>query len=612
MEIEPGLYIAASVTGMAALSQVVHRRLHIPVPVFLLLAGMLLGEEALGVVSPSETPQLASVVVTLAVALIVFEGGMSLSWRMLRMLASPVRNLVVLALIITPIVGALSAHYFLDFGWRVSVLFGALVCVTGPSVIAPLLRGIRVNDQIHATLMGEGIIIDPFGALLTLFLLQIAVAESFDPAGPVAWVVTRVTVGLAIGAGAALAVALGLRVVRRLTSREVGLMVVAAAVVAFAIAEGVAREAGLTAMVVMGIALGNIAIPHRSAVDDLLETFAAVLVASVYVLLAASVDLDALWALWPEGVWVVLALVLIGRPLVVFLSTLGSRLNWRERVFLGAVAPRGVVAASLASVVALQAGEHLGADEATLVAMVFAVILGTVTVQSAYAGPLSRLLHVYPMTTVIAGAGEVGRRLAAKLTAAGERVVLIEAEEETAVKAREEGFEVTIGDMADLALLRKAGVNQGRALLLTTPDDDRNLLVAQLARTELGCQRIYARLNNTSYVGAFTDLGVTVVNPSEATATELAAAFGEPELQDMLSPLDEDVTAARIRVTNPDAQREVQSLVALRGTVVPVIRRGARSLVPDGKTAIQLGDVVTVFGHASDLARVRQALTLEA
>ncbi|GAB4330778.1 MAG: cation:proton antiporter [Dehalococcoidia bacterium] len=608
MEIDVALRAAAAIAGAAALGQILTRRLPIPLPVFLLAVGLLLGHDGLGVVETAEIADLARVAVVLAVALIVFEGGTALRLRMLRLLGPTVRNLVVLGLIITPIAGALGAHYFLDFGWRASALFGALVSVTGPSVITPLLQSIRVNERVGATLASEGVIIDPLGALLTLSLLQVAVAESFDPAQPAEWVVTRVGVGVASGAAGAFAAFAIARVVQRLSSREVSFLVVGAAVVAFATAESLAHEAGLTAMVVMGIALGNLPIPHREAVNDFQESIVAFLIATVYVLLAASVSLDALWDLWPGGIFVVALLAIVGRPLLVVVSTWRSNLDWRERAFLSAVAPRGVVAASLAAVVAVEAGELTGARADEFVAMVFVVILLTIGIQSAYAGSLARLLKVQPMTTVVAGAGEVGRRTAALLMGAGEPVRLIDVDGEAAVKAREEGLDVLIGDISDVEVLRRAGVGDAKAFILTTRDDARNLLAAQLARSRLGCEAIYARVNETQNVEAFQSIGVTVVSQAEAVAAQMAHLVAEPVLHNILSMIDEDVSVARVVVTNRMAQRPIQSIPQLRGTLVIMMRRGHLSVIPNGKTELQIGDVVTIFGKVSDLAVARAAL----
>jgi len=611
MEVEVALRAAAVIAAAAAVGQVVCRRLPFPLPVFLLAVGMGLGHDGLNVVQTGRLGNLASVTVSLSVALIVFEGGTVLNWRLLRALGPVVRNLVAGGLLLTPLVGMLAAHYLVGFGWRLAALFGALVCVTGPSVISPLLRSVRVNDRLRAILMGEGIIIDPFGALLTLFLLQLAVSSSFGPAGPALWVAKQVLVGAAVGAVGALVVAAAPRIVHRLSGREISLIVVAAAVTAFAVAQSVASESGLTAMVVMGIALGNLNLPHREALASFQESIVAFLVASVYVLLAASVRVQSVFELWPNGFIVVAVLILAGRPLLVAISTFRSDLSWRERTFLAAVAPRGVVAASLAGIVALQAKQRLGASESEFVAMVFVVIALTIALQSAYAQPLARLLRIYPMTTVIAGAGETGRRAASKLIAAGEQVLIVETAEDAVVQARDAGFEVLIGDIGLAETLRKAGVGEARAFLLTTPDDSLNLLAAQLARTTLGCDRVFARVNDPANVPAFEELGVAVVNPAEAVAAELASIVAEPALRDVIAQAD-DVEIARIVVTNPAAQRALQTIPGLTGALVVLVRRGAVSAVPDGRTVLQPGDVVTVFGKADALGRARMALTLQA
>ena len=611
MDVDLALRAIAVIAAAAAVGQVVSRRLPIPLPVFLLAAGLALGGSGLDIVRTNDLSDLVRVIVSVAVALIVFEGGTLLNWRLVRVLGPVVRNMVVGGLLLTTIVGMLAAHFALGFGWRLAALFGALVCVTGPSVIIPLLRSVRVNERLRAILMGEAIIIDPLGALLTLFLLQLAVSSSFMPAGPALWVVKQVVVGVAVGAAGAAVVVIAPRVVRRMSGREISLLVTAAAVTAFAIAQSLASDAGLTAMVVMGIALGNLSLPHRESMGEFQESIVAFLVASVYVLLAASVSVHSVLALWPEGFIVVAVLIFAGRPLLIAVSTAKSDLSWRERAFLAAVAPRGVVAASLAGVVALEAKQGLGASESEFVAMVFVVITVTIALQSAYAQPLARLLRVYPMTTVIAGAGETGRRAATKLVAAGEQVLIVEADEEAAVRAREAGFEVLIGDITSVDTLRKAGVDEARAFLLTTPDDSRNLLAAQLARSTLGCERIFARVTEAANVPAFEELGVAVVNPAEAVAAELASIVAEPALRDVIAQAD-DVEIARFVVTNPAAQRAVHTIPGLAGALVVLVRRGPSSVVPDGRTVLRPGDVVTVFGKADALGRARAALTLRA
>ncbi len=612
MLVDSGLQAAAAIAAGAAIAHIAARRIRVPVPLILLAFGFALGTDGLGVVKPDELGGLLELTVVLAVALIVFEGGTALNWRLLRVMGPVVRNLVIGGLVITPAVGMLASHFLLDFPWRVAVLFGAIVCVTGPSVITPLLQAVKVNERVSITMMGEGIIIDPLGALLTLFLLQIAVSDSIDPTGPTGWLVSRIGTGIVAGAVGALVVFLVPRVVRRLSSRDMALLTVGAAVATFATAESLAHESGLTSMVVMGVALGNLPLPHRESLVEFQDQTVAFLVSAVYVLLAAEIRIADVRDVLPEALLLVLVLAVVGRPLLVFIATFGTTVTNRERIFIAAVGPRGVVAAALAGAVAVEASGHLGVDEARFTATVFVVIASTIAVQSAYAGPLSRWLRVFPMTTVIAGAGEVGRRLAARLVAAGEAVLLIDSDEAAVMRAREEGFETLFGDAGSADVLRTAGVADARAFIATMPNDDRALLAAQLASTQFGCKRVFSRVDDASNYPLFEGAGISVINPNDAIAAEMADVLLESTAVDTLSSTTEDLRTARITVTNPDLQTTIERCVQLRGTVVVLVRRGGRGFLPTGKTLLQLGDQLTVFGPAAELARVRRALSASA
>jgi NhaP-type Na+/H+ or K+/H+ antiporter len=605
VDLETALQAAAVIAMAAALSRIISSRLPIPSPVILLLTGVALGHDGLNIIKVSDLGELAPLAISLSVALIVFEGGTLVRAGSLRQMAPTVQRLVIGGLVFTTVLGMIAAVVFMGWPWRAAALFGALVCVTGPSVIGPLLQSVPVNDRIGTILMAEGVIIDPFGALLTLFLLQVAVASSFDATGPTTWVLTRIATGIIAGLlGTALLQAVP-RIVKRLGSREVSLLVVATAVLVFTAAESVARESGITAMVVMGIVSGNLPLPHRDAAQEFQESIVSVLVATVYILLAASVILRAVGDLWPDGFLTVAILVIVGRPLLVLISSLGSGLNWRERVFLCAVAPRGVVAASLASVVAIGVSANFGVERQQFVALVFVVILLTIGIQSGYALPLSRILRVYPVKTVIAGYGRVGSRVAARLRDSGEDVLVVELEGDLAVQGREDGFEVLLGDIAKREVLQKAGVGEARALILATGNDERALLAAGLARSQFGQPTIFARVEDSENMSAFEAAGITVVNPQVAVADELAQLAGASPLNSVLAGADSEVMAARIAVTNPIAQGTLQSQSILRGALVVTVKRGRRTVVPTGKTVVLIGDILTLVGRPEVIEHAR-------
>ncbi len=215
------------------------------------------------------------------------------------------------------------------------------------------------------------------------------------------------------------------------------------------------------------------------------------------------------------------------------------------------------------------------------------------------------------MTTVIAGAGEAGRRLAGKLVASGQSVLLIEDEDEAVMLAREEGFEVLRGDVRDVGVLKRAGVGEALAFVIALANDDRALLAAQQAKGALGCKRVVACVENAANFSVFEAAGVLVVNRNEAVAAELAGVLAGAPNVDALAAPEEGLEAVRITVTNPQAQTTLERSPELRGSIVVLIRRSGRGFLPTGKTLLELGDQLTVFGPAAAVSRARSQLTLE-
>lgn len=384
----------AVIVAAAAVGLPLTRLAPLPLAVFLLAVGVAAGPEGLDLVRVDELSELTEVIVTVAVALIVFEGGTALRWATLRSLARPIRRLVAIGLVVTTVLGMVLSHVVLDFPWALAAMFGATVSVTGPSVLTPLLGSLRCNERLRTTMLGEGVIIDPLAALLTLALLHAAVAPHEGGVDLLAWVLARVGVGLAVGTAMAVVAHFALRRVPEVSGREVAIAVVASALIAYAIAEEIAPEAGLTTAVVLGIALGNLPYPHQAALRDFQEAVVVFLLASVYVLLAASIELGHVGDVLPGGLVVILVLAAVARPAVVAVATAGSPLTRGERILMAAVAPRGVVAASLAAFVAAHAGPRLGEHGDSFVALVFLMILMTTGLQSWYAHALGARLGV--------------------------------------------------------------------------------------------------------------------------------------------------------------------------------------------------------------------------
>ena len=516
-------YVAtAAIAVITMLGNLIANRFPVPVPVWLLAGGLLVGDVGLGLVATSGIAQLIDLMLPVAVAIIVYEGSALLGVRVLRDVGSTVRNIVILDVVINVAVGALVAHYLLEFRWSVAAMFGALLSVTGPSVIGPLLRTVPLRARLRGVLEAESIVVDPIGAIVTLLLLDFALVDRFDAFHTTYRVLAPFGIGVAAGLlGAVLVIA----TLRRLhVSRDEASLITAGMVVAtFSLSEVAATESGLVAMVVMGIIVGNVPLPHRESQHEFYRVLVGFLLGFVYVLLAARVNPDALVELWPEGLIVYLAFAVVARPLIIGLGTLGSSLDRRERAYAMLVAPRGVVAAGLAAVVAVTVSEQFGSDGEKFVAAVFLVIALSISIQMPLARWLSARLRVMQGNAVIIGGGRVGMAVAGRLEQRGLGIVIVDHDQARLEQARAAGFRTISGDGRDQEVLERVGVSKAVAVYAVSGDDATNLLITSLV-AEMGDIPVFTRVRDAANTRAFRRIGGHAVNPAESVADALLDA----------------------------------------------------------------------------------------
>ncbi|GGM13323.1 cation:proton antiporter [Deinococcus aerophilus] len=480
--------------GLAA--QVLAARLRVPAILPLLLVGFLVGP-VLHWISPGTAlrPQGLSVLTSLAVGVILFEGGLTLKFADIRGLGRAVRRLVGVGAGITWGLSALAAHLIVGLPWGVAALFGALVIVTGPTVIAPLLRNIRPNAKVAGVLRWEGILIDPVGALAAAIAFEWVRTSGREEALSA----TLVHLGSFVGVGLAVGVVMGgaLAVVLRrewLPEHLVNPSVLAWVLLALGISDSFAPESGLLSTTLMGLIVANARVPQAEGVLHFKEELVVVLLSTIFVALAANVPAEALGAVFTPGpLLLLLAMVLVVRPASVLLSTLGTSLNLRERLFISYVGPRGIVAAAISALFAerLTALGVPGAE--TLLTLVFAVIVGTVILASLTARPVARALNVLeaePFGYLIVGAHPLGRELAAALKAENVEVLLADTNRNNIAQARLEGlrshYGTLLGEAADRLSLEGLG-----HLLALTPNDEANALSAAKYRREFGKANVF-------------------------------------------------------------------------------------------------------------------------
>ena len=391
-------FVFALALGLGVAGQLVARHLRVPSIVLLLAAGVLFGPDGLGWIEPRALGEKGLFgLVSLAVAVILFEGGLNLDLRALRRAATPIRRLVTLGALVTTVGGAIAAHAFMGWGDpRLAILFGTLVIVTGPTVIRPLLRNMPLRPKVATVLEAEGLLIDPVGAIVAGVALQLVVLDpGLDSLAALGTdLLSRVAFGTVAGLTSGFALA-GLLRFRRLVPEGLeNLVALGGALVVFEVCESLLTESGILAVTLAGVVVGNIERHVAEELGEFQEHLTVGLIGLLFVLLAADVRLSDIFGLGMPGLMTVAALAFVVRPLNIALCTLGSDLNWRERALLSWVAPRGVVAAAIASLAAafLQEENIPGSEE--IRALVFLTIGATVVIQGGTAPLVARLLKV--------------------------------------------------------------------------------------------------------------------------------------------------------------------------------------------------------------------------
>ncbi|MDO8187001.1 cation:proton antiporter [Conexibacter sp. JD483] len=486
----------ALVVVLAVGAQLLAARLVIPAIVPLLVVGVLAGD-VFELIDPQQLlgPAFTDAI-SIAVGIILFEGALGLRREEL---AGPVRGVVArlcsVGALVTWVCSALLVDALLDVSHAIAILIGAIVIVSGPTVVLPMLDFIRPVARVRSLLKWEGIVVDPVGAICAVIAFD---ALDFSGGGVslrLGDFGSTVLAGLACGAAGAL-VLMPLLQARWLAERQKVAATLMAVVAAFAAADLLRDDAGLVAAIAMGIALANQRRVEIERIVEFKETLGAILLGLLFILLSATVDLTDVIDLGAPALLLVVLLVLVVRPLGVALSTVRSDLPWRERLMLMALAPRGIVAASTASVFGLELQQQGAPGADMIVPVVFTVIAGTVVVY-AVLGPLAaRLLglaHGEPAGVLIVGAAPWARALARALATAGAEVRLWSPHAEEAAAARAEGLTVCadplLGDGAasDDPLDEAVGL-----VLVTTADDAFNELLVERLSQELGTARVLA------------------------------------------------------------------------------------------------------------------------
>ncbi|MBE9095570.1 sodium:proton antiporter [Tychonema sp. LEGE 07203] len=487
------LMVMTVICGISA--QVLAAYLKVPAIVFLLLFGILAGPDCLGLLQPSLLGSGLEVMVSLCVALILFEGGLNLELRDLGKVSGSIRNLVTFGTLITLIGGGMAAHWLGEFPWPIAFLYASLVVVTGPTVVGPLLKQVSVDKKVAALLEGEGVLVDPVGAILAVLVLNVVLNGNTDLLILFRDLVVRLGIGTAIGVTGGWLLGLILKRAKFLSEDLKNLVVLAGLWGFFAIAEQICSESGLMATVVSGIVLRAASVPEERLLRRFKGQLTVLAVSVLFVLLAADLSLASVVALGWGSLFTVLALMWIVRPINILVCTINSELNWRQKLFASWVAPRGIISASIASLFAILLTQRGITGGDSIKALVFLTIIITVFLQGLTAGPIAKMLDITLKSAtgaVIVGSNPLSRLIARLFQERGESVAIIDTNPESCKLAEREGLRVFLSSALDHSILEEAGLDSMGTFLAMTNNGEVNLVLAQRAAEEFTPPRVLA------------------------------------------------------------------------------------------------------------------------
>lgn len=561
------LSIAIAVVIVAGVAcQWIGLRLRIPSIILLLAAGVIAGPVT-ELVKPDEQfgPMLFPLV-SLGVGILLFEGGLGLRLDTFTQGRNVVARLVTLGVLITWLVGIIAVSLLFDIDTDIAVLIAAILTVSGPTVVIPLLRIARPREPSASILRWEGIVIDPVGATLAIVTLDAILGGG----GFVAAVVRiATTLGAGTAAGVLVAVVLIVSLERHWVpdhlQNPVTLM---AAVFAFTLANQLRPEAGLLATTVLGVVLAN---QHRVAarhISEFEEDLGSLILGGLFIVLGARVDLGEVGNVLLPSLGLVAILVLVARPLAVLVSTVGSDLRRNDRLFMMWMAPRGIVAAAVAAVFAIELEEARGSEVSELVPIIFTVIVATVVIYgttTVLAARLTKVARAEPHGIALVGGQLWVRKLAAVLADQEVPVLLVTSDRREARLARRDGLLVFNGriDSEDLdAAVEAIGVRD--ALILST-NSELNVVAQERLASLLARKHIY-QLQDEEAESEPGVIGTVIAR----------RAFGSGVSQQVLDAAFRD--KRRILTVSPEQCDPDQTvLLALKGNRVVSINPDTRS-----------------------------------
>ena len=583
----------SSVIALGISAQWLAWRTKLPAILLLLVFGIIAGPVT-GWINPDELlGDILSPFVSISVAIILFEGGLSLRMAEFRKIGGVVIKLMTIGLVITWSLAAIAAHYLLGLSIEIAILFGAILIVTGPTVIIPLLRQVRPTENTGSILKWEGIVNDPIGAMMAVLVYEILLTGGFTnmDASSVLVITTTIIDGSFIGALGAgiLYIMLKKHWIPEYLQNPITLMIVIAS---FTISNLLQHESGLLAVTIMGILLANQKSAKVKHIIEFKENLQVLLISALFILLASRLQISDLEYFNFQSGLFILALLVIVRPVSIYAATWGSNLTLQEKTFLAWMAPRGIVAAAISAIFALRLEQEGFADAEKLVPYTFVVIIATVTVYGLSANPVARLLKVakpQPNGVLFLGAHSWSLDLACQLQELGLKVMVADSNWENISKARKRNLETYHGNILSEFAMDEINFDGIGKLFALTQNDEVNALASIR----------FAEIFGSSNVFQLPQSAISIHKESETIEALggrilFSNEWNHSAIEDFMSNPNQ---LALYRITDGFNLKNFTKKLGKNGLIVAVLN-GQDNLLAnslDNPPTTQLGDLIVIF-----------------
>ncbi len=476
--------------------------------VLLLGVGILVGPDMLGLIYPSTIGEAMPMIVGFAVAIILFEGGMNLRINHIKREQLVIRKIITIGALVTAIGGIASSKLIIGWDWRNSILFGVLIIVTGPTVISPLLKRLRFRRSVSTVLEAEGVLLDAIGAVLAVVALEVALSPSgLSFVKGVFHVISGLLSGIIFGAIGGLGLSLILKYRRFVPEQLENVFLLSVVFALFQLSNSISGESGVVAVTIAGMVVGNSKTGVRRELREFEEEMTVLLIGMLFILLAADVQISQLTNLGWRGILLVSVIMFVIRPLSIFSGTWGSDLNLKQKTLLSWIAPRGIVAAAVASLFSMKLEAH-GFDGSKLQAMVFLLIILTVLQAGLTGGIAASFLGLRRKSGtgwVILGVNPISSTIAKILNNHNEDVLCIDENPKECKQAEKDGIRVIYGNGLDPNILYRSEIDCKAGAIGMTRNEEVNYLFSKLVKDIAKLSNILAVVKNDSE-GITTDM----------------------------------------------------------------------------------------------------------